>query len=114
MANNRNESSLTIEILMEKTEEERFHEDAELLFVLEGELELRVEEYQFKLPEGGIYIVNANKRYSYCGSGKILFARITLPNRQICNMTQNAEAVFWCDSSTEDNEKKFEDLRKVL
>ena len=53
MANNRNESSLTIEILMEKTEEERFHEDAELLFVLEGELELRVEEYQFKLPEGG-------------------------------------------------------------
>ena len=114
MANNRNESSLTIEILMEKTEEERFHEDAELLFVLEGELELRVEEYQFKLPEGGIYIVNANKRYSYCGSGKILFTRITLPNRQICNMTQNAEAVFWCDSTTEDNEKKYEDLRKVL
>lgn len=114
MANNRNESSLTIEILMEKTEEERFHEDAELLFVLEGELELRVEEYQFKLPEGGIYIVNANKRYSYCGSGKILFARITLPNRQICSMTQNAEAVFWCDSTTEDNEKKYDDLRKVL
>ena len=114
MANNRNESSLKIEILMEKTEEERFHEDAELLFVLEGELELRVEEYQFKLPEGGIYIVNANKRYSYCGSGKILFARITLPNRKICSMTQNAEAVFWCDSTTEDNEKKYEDLRKVL
>ena len=113
MISNRNESSLKIEILTEKTEEDRFHEDAELLFVLEGELELRVEEYQFKLPEDGIYIVNANKRYSYCGSGKILFTRITLPNRQICNMTQNAEAVFWCDSTTEHSEK-FSELRKVL
>lgn len=54
MANNRNDSSLKIEILMEKTEEDRYHEDAELLFVLEGELELRVEEYRFKLPADGI------------------------------------------------------------
>lgn len=113
MISNRIDDSLKIEILMEKTEEDHFHEDAELLFVLEGELELWVEEYQFKLPENGIYIVNANKRYRYFGSNKILFARITLPNRQICNMTHNAEAVFWCDSTTE-HDGKFSELRKVL
>ena len=48
MISNRIDDSLKIEILMEKTEEDHFHEDAELLFVLEGELELWVEEYQFK------------------------------------------------------------------
>lgn len=109
----KNGSRIQIEILTPETAEEYIHENAVLLFVLEGELNLVIDEYQIVLPRESIYIVNAGKRYSYRGNGKILLAVFHLPDTLIRSMTQNLEVVFWCNSTVDDNEK-YNVLRAVL
>ena len=105
--------NLNIEILSTKEERGRFHQDTELLYVLEGELELTVGEYQTRLSSEGIYVVNGNKNYSYKGSGNVLFIRLTIPCQLMSRLTRNVDILFWCDSTRGDN-AHYDVLRKLL
>ena len=52
---------LKIEVLNTREEREHFHQDIELLFVLEGALEVRIGEQVISMKEEDLFVVNANK-----------------------------------------------------
>ena len=68
------EKIITYDIMMRQKEETHFHQDVELIYVLEGEMELKVEEDTFHLKREDIVVVNANRKHSYKCSSDILMA----------------------------------------
>lgn len=102
-----------IEVLNTQEERARFHQDAELLYILEGAMELEDGESRVKLPAQGIYVVNGGRKYSFRASADVLFARLTLPTQLVCRNDAAALAVFWCDSTREDN-SRYDELRGVI
>lgn len=102
-----------IEVLNTQEERGRFHQDPELLYILEGAMELVDGESRIKLPAQGIYVVNGSRRYSFRGSRDILFVRMGLPTQLVCRNDAAALPVFWCDSTREDN-SRYDELRGVI
>lgn len=69
MGNYTQKERVRIEVLNTREEHSRFHQDAELLYILEGNMDVQVLEYRTKLPPEGIYIVDGGKKYSYTACG---------------------------------------------
>lgn len=52
-----------------------YHENFELLYLLNGSLMVTVEEESFSLRPGDMIMVNANKKHSYEGNEEVLIGR---------------------------------------
>lgn len=113
MGTNKQSADLHLTVLNTQREESRFHQDAELLYVLEGAMDIRAGEQEARLPREGIYVVNGNRPYSFTASGDILFVRLAIPTGLVCQNSGVASAVFWCDSTRDEN-GSYDELRRVL
>ena len=86
-------------------EDEHFHQDIELFYVLEGEADVNVEKKISHLRQDDIYIVNANRRHSFSAmKGGFLILRLLISYQLVAEGTPNGEAIFWCDSSVAEND----------
>ena len=95
-------------------DEEHFHQDIELLYILEGVVDVNVEKKISHLKSDDIYIVNANRKHSFHTEGSnILMLRLMINYQMVSESTPNGEAIFWCDSSVADSDK-YERLRRQL
>lgn len=101
-------------IVSEQPESTRhFHQDIELLYVLEGELYLKIGDCEIKMRKEDIYIINANTTHSFCVSEDVLYAKITITYQIYSDIYRNEPFVFVCDSTSENEQKKeaFSQLR---
>lgn len=95
-------------------DEEHFHQDIELLYILEGSVDIDVEKKISHLKAEDIYVVNANRRHSFrTEKGNILMLRLLINYQMVSENSTSGEAIFWCDSSVEDTDK-YDRLRKLL
>ncbi len=95
-------------------EDEHFHQDIELFYVLEGEADVNVEKKISHLRQDDIYIVNANRRHSFSAmKGGFLILRLLISYQLVAEGTPNGEAIFWCDSSVAENDI-YARLRRLL
>ncbi len=72
------QEKLKIEVLNIREEQEHFHQDIELLFVLEGTLDVAMGEQTTHMQPEDILVINANKRHCLKGSPDILLPGFTL------------------------------------
>lgn len=101
-------------IVSEQPESTRhFHQDIEVLYVLEGELYLKIGDCEIKMRKEDIYIINANTTHSFCVSEDVLYAKITITYQIYSDIYRNEPFVFVCDSTSENEQKKeaFSQLR---
>lgn len=94
-------------------EEESLHTEVELLFILEGNLDITVEQKTSHLKTEDIIVVNANKRHTLKVSGNQLIMRLLINYQMACEVFQSPEVIFWCDSSSLEN-GKYDELRILL
>ena len=95
-------------------DEDHFHQDIELLYVLEGAVDIYEEKKTSHLRPDDIYVVNANRRHSFhTEEGGILMLRLLISYQMVVENTPNGEAIFWCDSSVADSDK-YARLRRLL
>ncbi len=104
---------IQIRILNSIESGERIQQNPELLYVMEGQLDIKVGDYQTHLQREGFYVVNGNKKCVITGSENILFARITISSQLVSSLSQSASVLFWCDSNREDN-MHYDTLRRLL
>lgn len=104
---------LRIQILNRAEEDEHFHQDFELLYILEGNLTVKTGEKTTHMTEEDILVLNANKKHSLSGSDNILFVKLLISYELISDVYQSLDIIIWCDS-TRDESESFEDLRIVL
>lgn len=109
----KNDDILRVEIRNTVPEQDHFHQDAELFFVLEGTLTISIGEQSSTLKEADVFIVNLQKSYRAQASPDVLFVKLTLPSQLIGKMAQSSHLLFWCDSSREEN-SQYQELRRIL
>ncbi len=92
---------------------EHFHNETELLYVLEGTLTLIVGEQQFQMKKEDVVVVNENKRHSYTTTEGTLFCEIAIPYEIMNGTIEESKVFFWCNSTIEQNEA-YDELRIIL
>lgn len=92
---------------------EHFHQDIELLYVLEGTLEVTSGEETVHLEAEDIFVLNANKHHMLTGSENVLFLQLSILYQTVSDVLQSGDVIFWCNS-TNDKSERYEELRKIL
>lgn len=114
MENNRYKEKVRLAIYNDTRESgEHFHQDIELLYVMEGTLDVTLGEQTIHMQSEDILVVNANKKHSVKGSDNILLAQLMIEYHMVSDVFQSMNVIFWCDS-TKDESERYEELRKVL
>ena len=107
------QNRIEVQIFSTTKTEEHFHQDVELIYVLEGTLKLIVLEKEYILSHGDVLVVNANEKHSYTASDDILSAHIYITYSLIRQVYDGVSTVFFCNSLAEDSEKYIK-LREIL
>lgn len=112
-SNSSKEKIITYNIMVKKKEEIHLHQDIELIYVLEGEMELKVEGDTFYLKQDDVVVVNPNKKHSYKCSEDILMASFYISFQKLSNFLESSLILFWCNS-TIDKDDSYEEMRKII
>ncbi|MCI6466173.1 MAG: helix-turn-helix domain-containing protein [Faecalicatena sp.] len=104
---------LLVQVKNTQEEREHFHQDIELLYVLEGSMDVAVGEKVTHMEPEDVLIVNANKKHSLRGTKDILFAKLSIDYHLVSDIFQSVDIIFWCDSTKEHHER-YEELRRVI
>lgn len=99
-----------IELVYLKNERAHFHQDFELIYIVENEVHVKEEE-DCILGEGDFAVLNSHQLHAFECSGHTIAFRILLPYRVLKNLICEDGIVFQCNSvrfsSKEDNELKL-------
>lgn len=90
-----------------------YHQNLELFYVLKGNLEVRIDDTCFRLGQGDIIAINANKRHTMNGQEGLLGARFEIDFRLLAEELGTMQLLFWCNTVADRNEA-YEDLRRIL
>lgn len=112
MEKNRREK-MKISVLDQTDEPEHFHQDIELLYVLEGTMDAAVGEQITHMEPEDVLVVNANKKHRLRGSDNILYVRFSISYQMVSEVLQSMDVIFWCDS-TRGQSERYSQLREVL
>lgn len=91
-----------------------FHQDVEIIYALEGKVNVKVESESFNLKKGDILLINANKRHSLKElEEELLFADFHINFSMLTEILKTNQVLFWCNTVVDKNES-YGQLRKVL
>lgn len=101
------------EVMNVREESAHFHQDVELIYILEGRMKLQICEKDFELSGNDIVVINSNEQHCYKASEDILFAKVNISYNLIRQVYNGISSVFLCNSSNEDK-KEYEELGNIL
>ena len=107
-------NKVSLEIRNQVEEREHFHQDIELIYVLDGTMTVEVGDQKSELKAEDILVVNANKKHLLRSVDKdILYLRLGIAYQIVSDVFQSVDIIFWCDSSKE-NDERYEEVRGTL
>lgn len=113
MDDNMRRDKIKISVLNTTDEQEHFHQDIELLYVLEGTMDVIAGEQITHMKPEDILVVNANKKHFLKGSKDILYVRFSILYQLVSDVFRSVDVIFWCDS-TRGQSERYNQLRDVL
>ena len=91
-----------------------FHQNLEIVYVLEGGVEIQIESETYNLDKGDFLLVNANKRHSLRSTKEeVLIASFRISFSMLVEYMGTNQLLFWCNT-TADKSESYEQLKKVL
>jgi len=69
---------LKLSVLSETESQEHFHQDFELLYVLEGTLDVKMGDQTVHMESDDIFVINANKKHVLVGTENLLYMQILM------------------------------------
>ena len=91
-----------------------FHQNLEIVYVLEGSVEVQIESETYNLKKGDFLLINANKRHSLRATKEeILLASFRVNFTMLAEYMGTNQLLFWCNT-TADRSESYEQLKKVL
>ncbi len=113
ITDNSRRDKIRLEIESRTDGKEHFHRDIELLYVLDGMLEVSVAGEKTTLRPNDIFLVNSNKPHSLRSGEDVLFAKISILYELIGDVIREKHVIFWCDSTKEES-GKYSELRETI
>lgn len=96
---------------MQKT---HFHQDLEIIYVLDGVVEIEIETEIYELKKGDFLLVNANKRHALRKKGgELLLASFQINFSMLSEYLGTNQILFWCNTIV-DKSEAYDQLRRVL
>ena len=89
------------------------HSELELLYLLEGTVDIEVEQKHTHLQKDDILLINPDRRRSISYADKPLIMHLLIDYTMVKKACQEQDVLFWCDSTEADREK-YEELRALL
>lgn len=68
--------------------------EIKVLFVLEGKLDVKVEQKQYHLNQEDVIVINSNKRYAVNQSEDYLLMQLSINYQEACRQVDNADIFF--------------------
>lgn len=97
-----------------KVHNTHFHQNPEILYVLDGVAEVQIESEKHKLYKGDFLVVNANKRHSLLEVQKeLLVASFRVNFSMLAEYLGTNQILFWCNTVV-DKSEVYDQLKKVL
>ena len=82
-----------------------FHQNLEIVYVLEGGVEIQIEPETYNLKKGDFLLINANKRHSLRATEeKILLASFRINFTMVAEYMGTNQLLFWCNTTVDKNE----------
>ena len=96
-----------------KDRELHFHQEPEIIYVLDGEIEIGGENGSHTLKTDDFLIVNSNVRHEWHTSGEVLIGSVFVNYKMLTEMFHGEQVYFLCDSSVEKSES-YEKMRYYI
>ena len=92
-------NKVSLEIRNQVEEREHFHQDIELIYVLDGSMTVEIGDQKSELKADDILVINANKKHWLQTNDKnILYLRLGIAYQLVSDVFQSVDIIFWCDS----------------
>ncbi len=104
---------LGIEVLTLQEEKEHFHQDIELIYIIDGSMDVFEGEEKEHLGSEDIIVINANKKHGFTASKDILYVKLMINYDLVSDIYNSADIIYWCNS-VKDEKERFDELRKVI
>lgn len=106
-------NKMDVQIFNRLSSEAHFHQEVELIYVLEGELNLYVMERKYDLKRGDICVVNSNEEHKIESRGETMTAHLFIVYSLIRSVYNGVSLFFSCNSVSEDDDR-YEEFRELL
>lgn len=107
------ESIVTCQFSTKPNKEMHFHQDIEIIYVLDGVLEVIFEKEKKLLKTDEFLLVNTNVRHCYRSKGEVLVGSIFIDYIQLMGMFGGGSVYFLCNSAEEKSES-YDNLRYFI
>jgi len=97
---------------IDRNENLHFHENIELLYVLEGQLKLKVEAETYEMNQDDLIIINMNQKHDYHVNEELLLGHIYLSAHALTELLNQDMILFWCNSVI-DKSEAYADIRRI-
>ena len=109
----RNKDIITLDITVQGSSDPHYHDNIELLYVLEGAVRLTVEKESFLLKQDDFVIINVGKKHHYSSSEDILLGVFEISHSMLSNLLNRSFLIFWCNSAV-DKSEAYQDARRII
>lgn len=106
-------SPLNFSFLTWDYEDRHFHEDIELLYVFDGQVNITIEDSTYVLNKDDFLIINTNKFHSFVSSKNQLIGSFMISYKELSNLINQSYLVFWCNSTIEKSNEYNEAKKKI-
>lgn len=113
MEETRRKEKIRLSVYNLAEEREHFHQDIELLYVMEGSLDVVIGSQTTHMKAEDILLINANKKHSLKGTEDILYAQLMIEYHMVSDVFKSMNVIFWCDS-TKDESDRYNELRNAV
>lgn len=96
-----------------KDKELHFHQEPEIIYLLDGELTVSGENMSHLLKKDDFLVANSNVRHEWHGSGDLLIGSIFINYNLLTEMFSGEQIYFLCDSTREKSEE-YEKMRYYI
>ena len=107
-------NKVSLEIRKEVEKREHFHQDIELIYVLDGSMTVKLGDQKSELKADDVLVINANKKHFLEAQDKnLLYVRLGIAYPIVSDIFQSVDIIFWCDSSKENDQRYRSNCRIV-
>lgn len=98
----------------QKTQPAHFHQEIELVYVLDGGIHIQIESEAYELNKGDYVLINANKRHSIREKdGELLLVCFRIHYAMLSEYMGTNQLLFWCNTAV-DKSEVYDRLKRVL
>ena len=104
---------MNFEFQIERMERTHLHQSIEILYVLEGNPEVKIQDKVYRTHPEDIIVINANKKHSYQSKEDVLIGFFEIDFRILGDMLETNHLLFWCNSVQNKN-AAYDDMRRIM